>query len=496
MEVFENIIQKFTQKNILVIGDLSLEEHIKGKNIRYSSEGPVPKVEVKERNYYPIGAGHAAAIVQALGLKAHIVGLVGHDTNGKILLEEFLKRNINIDGVFIHEDLTTDIRVRISVSGEHQPSNDILRIETPVPKEIKGAYETKLLNEIQKKIDFIDAILFVDKSSVLIKEDFIKKILKIAQENNILIIADAERERERFKDFDILICNDKEASETSGIEIADSDLLEEAGKKIVDEFNLKYVIITRGSKGMGVIPRNGQCVHLETRAQQVFDVTGAGETVSATLAAALVAGANVIEAGRLANYTAGIVVSKSGPAVVSSEELLEIVRKESARLDANKLVTLEELKDISANFQKHGKLLVWTNGCFDLMHGGHLLYLQHARAQGDALVVGLNSDASIRQVKGPTRPIVEESQRAKLLSSLTCVDYVIIFSDNAPLSILETIKPGVYVKGGDYTIDTINQDERRLVEGYGGKIALMPGVKGMSTTNLIKKILDTADSKN
>lgn len=494
MEVFENIVQKFESKHILVLGDLYLEEHIRGQAENMSSEGPIQEVEIAEKNYYPGAAGHSAALLQALGFKAHLIGLVGHDSNGKILLDELLKKNINIDGVFIHEDLTTNTRTRISVSSAHSPNQEVMRVSTPNCETIAGAWQEKLMKVIRDKIALVDAILFVDKQSVLINPKFIKPILELARKNHKIIIGDSDRNREMFQDFDLLVCNDREAAESTGVVGADDQTIETAGRQLQKELNNKYVIITRGPQGMSVVNEKGVVVHLPTNAHQIFDLTGAGETVSATVAAALSNGLTIVQAARLANYAAGVAVQKPGLAVVAKSELLRQIRKESAQLDAAKVVELAELKNIVTRAKKKGKIVAWTNGCFDIMHVGHILYLQHARAQGDLLVVGLNSDVSIRAFKGPSRPIVEESQRAKLLASLTCVDYVIIFSDTSPIGLIDALKPDVYVKGGDYTIDTIDQNERRLVEGYGGIIALMPGVQGMSTTNIIKKILTTKES--
>lgn len=489
MEVFENILQNFEQKNILVVGDLILEELIVGTMTGISQNGPIPVVEKDQRNYFPGAAGHVAALLQALGCKAHIVGFVGHDSSGKILIDELVKCNINIDGIFIHKELSTNAQTRVSVTSKHQANQEILIINSTDSQSISPDSQKQLLNVIEKKIDEIDAILVIDKYAALITREFVGALFQLAKKHEKLLIGDSDKNRGVFKNFDIVICNDKEVSESTGVAISDTKSVEQAGDKLLSDLALKYLLITRGRLGISVLQKDKPAVHLGTEAQQVFDVTGAGETVTAALAASMVNGADIIQASRLANNAAGIGVSKAGFALVSKAELLMQFRKDSALNDAEKIVNRNELKDLVIKAKKSGRTVVWTNGCFDLMHVGHILYLQHARSQGDLLVVGLNSDASVRESKGSARPIVEETQRAKLLSSLTCVDYVIIFSDKTPLKLLDLFKPDVYVKGGDYTIDTINQEERRLVEGYGGKIALMPGVDGMSTTNIIDKIL-------
>jgi len=493
VEVFEKIIQNFGSKEILVVGDLTLEEHLKGQMVEISREGPIPVIELRERTFYPGAAGHAAACLAALGAKPHLVGLVGHDSNGKILIDELIKRNINIDGVFIHENLMTSTHIRINSTREHQPTQEIVRIDTSTPAHISGNWQKKLLNIIKTKIEDIDAVLIVDKYSNLMNAAFVKEILSLARAHSKETVGDSDKTRELFQGFDVLVCNDQEAAVTTGINISDVESVEAAGEKLLTELTNENVIITRGAAGMSVISNNGRAVHIPTEAQQIFDITGAGELVSAMITLALISQASILEAARLANYAAGVSVSKPGLSPVSKSELLHQIRKESARYDAEKLVDLEQLKRIIEALKKQGKVIVWTNGCFDLMHVGHILYLQRARMQGDVLVVGLNSDSSVRESKGPTRPIVEESQRAKLLASLTCVDYVVLFSDKSPIGLIDYLRPDVYVKGGDYTIETINQDERRLVEGFGGKICLMPGIEGMSTTNIIQKILNNRE---
>ena len=489
MKNFETIIKNFQNKHILIVGDLFLDEYIYGDMVEISKEGPIPVVNVKERSYFPSAAGYTAAALKALGLNAHLAGFVGHDTNGKILIDELVKHKLNIDGVFIHEKMKTNTKIRINAGKMHTPMQEILRVDSAYSGEIKGSWQSELLQVILKKIELVDAIILVDKLSGIIAEDFMKKMVDIAQKSHKPIIADSDRLNHTFRNFDLIIANDTEASSATHIQIADSTTLKLAGTKLLTEQANDTIVITRGADGMTVFEKNGHITDLPTQPQKVFNVIGAGETVTATITAALVGGAIMIEAARLANNAAGISVRQSGNTVVSRDKLVGFMRRQLHLLDAEKIVSLDELKLIVDKEKEVRKTIVWTNGCFDLMHVGHILYLEKAKTLGDILIVGLNSDASVRQSKGSTRPIVEETQRAKLLSSLSCVDYVTIFSDETPMSWLKELKPDIYVKGGDYTIDTINQQERKLIESYGGRIELMPGIEGMSTTHLIDRIL-------
>lgn len=489
MENFETIIENFQNKKILIVGDLFLDERIYGDMLDISNEGPIPVVSVQENSYFPSAAGYTAAALKALGLEAHVVGFVGHDINGKILIDELVRRKINIDGVFIHDKLQTNMKLRINAGGKHTPTQEILRVDYTNSEELQGNWQQKLFSVILKKINEVDAVIIADKLALTINEDFMQKLVAISKRANKPIIADSDRLNKKFQKFDLIIANDTEASAATNIEITDSSALKAVGAKLLNDRQNENVVITRGAKGMTVFEKNGRVTDIPTQAQKVFNVTGAGEIVTAAMTAALAGGAGIVSAARLANFAAGIVVGQSGVTVVLKDELLREIRKRVRLLDAEKNVEFDELKSRVAKARQTGKRVVWTNGCFDIMHVGHILYLEKARALGDLLVVGLNSDASVRQSKGPTRPIVEEAQRAKLLSSLICVDYIIVFSEKTPMKYLEELKPDVYVKGGDYTIDTINQQERRLVESYGGKIELMPGIEGMSTTTLINRIL-------
>lgn len=489
MKNFEKIIEKFQRKNILIVGDLFLDEYIYGNMLEISKEGPIPVVNTKKRSYFPSAAGYTAVALKALGLNVHLVGFVGHDNNGKILIDELVKHKINIDGVFIHEKMKTNTKMRINAGETHTPMQEILRVDSTYSKKLSNSWQEELLQVIMKKIKLVDAIMMVDKLSSIIIEDFMKKVVNIAQKSHKPIIADSEILNHTFCNFNLIIANDVEASFATHIKIVDSATLRMAGTKLLNAQENENVVVTRGAEGMTVFEKNGHITDLPTQAQKVFNVVGAGETVTAAMTAALVGGASIIEAAQLANYAAGISVRQSGTSVVLKDELIRFIRKQLQLLDAEKLVSLDELKLLVEKERQTGKTIVWTNGCFDLIHVGHILYLEKAKALGDLLIVGLNSDNSVRQSKGPSRPIVEESQRAKLLSSLSCVDYIIIFSDKTPLSLLKALKPDIYVKGGDYTIDTINQQERRFIESYGGKIELMPGIQGMSTTHLIDKIL-------
>ena len=249
----------------------------------------------------------------------------------------------------------------------------------------------------------------------------------------------------------------------------------------------KNAMITLGPDGIACFAADGTVEMVPIRPVNVRDVTGAGDTVTAAATLALVAGGSLRDAAVLGNLAAGIAVAQTGVVTVSNAEVQDALAEgETAKTD--KLKTLEQMGAIMKRLKREGKRVVWTNGCFDILHVGHIMYLQEARKEGDLMVVGLNSDASVRQNKGPERPVVCEHDRAQVLSALECVDYIVIFDEKTPMPLLDALKPDVYAKGGDYTLETIVQEERRLVEGYGGTIAIIPGREGQSTTYIINKI--------
>jgi len=487
MDKLRHLFQEVKGKKIALIGDIFLDEYIRGKMVGLSSEGPIPMVMSEERIFIPNAAAHAALLLSGFGVHVHLYSIVGQDVNGNEVVRLLRNKDIGTKHILQKRGFTTNSQTRISIRGSKYPEQDILHIRTPLPQQFPASESKKLLTALDKSAKDYDAVVVLDKIGHLITKETLQEIQKIARKHELILIGDSEQQTEYFRDFTAITPNEFEAKEAIGESSLDA---EEIGEALLRETNCRMVFMTRGADGISVFQKD-KTSHLPTRVREVFDVTGAGETVLAAITIGLLAGWEPEETARLANLAAGIAVSKPGLAEVTIEEIIEFEQRQNAELTAEKLVTETQLKAILQRLRAEGKKIVWTNGCFDIMHVGHILYLEKARSLGDLLVVGLNSDRSVRMSKGPRRPIVSEDQRAKLLTAMSCVDYVIIFDDQTPLKLLNTFKPDIYAKGGDYTIDTINQDERRLVESYGGEIALLPGVEGASTTNLIDKILET-----
>jgi D-beta-D-heptose 7-phosphate kinase/D-beta-D-heptose 1-phosphate adenosyltransferase len=266
----------------------------------------------------------------------------------------------------------------------------------------------------------------------------------------------------------------------------DEASLNMAGRKLRETLGLDALVLTRSEEGMSLFFRDGQGMHLPTEAREVYDVSGAGDTVLAVLGVGLGGGLTLEEAARLSNVAAGIVVGKVGTSTVTPEEILEVVGRQHQDTDL-KIKQCDALKVLLDAKRERGKAIVFTNGCFDLLHVGHVKYLQKARQLGDLLVLGLNSDASIRRLKGPKRPLIGQEERAHILAALDCIDYVVIFDEDTPLELIAALRPHILVKGGDYTPEGVVGKE--IVESYGGRVELIQFVDGRSTTNIIDKIL-------
>ena len=480
---YRGILSKFHDARVLAVGDLYLDEDLLGQLTGVSLEAPVPIFEVAARRYNPGAAGNVACNAAALGAKTYAVGVVGNDPNADILRAEFTARGVDHSGLVVDAARPTNTYGKLKAGGHDIPAQELLRTDTPLPPRISGDVEAQVVRAIEDRAAAVDVILVTDQVSAVVTDAVLETIHTCREKYGFLLLGDSREGIGRFTGFDVLTPNASEAGRDTGLAQVD-----DAGRELAELSGATFV--TRGPQGISVYSQNEDPIWEAARAPKVVDVTGAGDTVSAAVALALFAGASNREAAVIANAAAGITVGRAGAVTVTADEVEEALISDGTPL---KVKSLPELKSIVARFQSEGKRVVWTNGCFDILHVGHISYLVRAAREGDILVVGLNSDASVSRVKGPDRPIVPEAERALILSSLEFVDFVTVFSDESPAAILEHLEPDVYSKGGDYTIDTINQTERKIVEGYGGRISIVPGAEGKSTTNLVERIIKEND---
>ncbi len=347
--------------------------------------------------------------------------------------------------------------------------------------------EEALASFVRSHAEF-DVILISDYLKGVLTEGLLQSIITIGKNQGIPVVIDPKgNDYRKYRGATLLTPNRKETEVASNVAITDSESLRLAGRTLLEDLDLETLVVTRSEEGISIFFKDGNEIHLPTEAREVYDVTGAGDTVLSLIGLGLACGLSIGEASRLANLAAGIAVSKVGTSTVSADEIREVFAHQYLDGDA-KIKRADILAQILEAEHQRGKTIVFTNGCFDLLHVGHVKYLQKARRLGDLLVLGLNSDDSIRRLKGPSRPLIGEQERAHILAALTCIDYVVVFDEDTPLELIRLLRPHILVKGGDYTPEGVVGKD--LVESYGGRVALIDLVDGRSTTNIIEKILD------
>lgn len=479
----EGLFTRLSSTACLVIGDVMLDEYLWGKTERISPEAPVQVVDVIREDTRLGGAGNVINNLLALGCQVTAASVIGDDVSGSTLKTMLHEQGVATDALFVDSDRHTIKKTRVMAT--HQ---QIVRIDRETRTPLGQGSEDKLCAWLQANIPCYAVLLISDYQKGVLTQKVLTTAITTAQASGIPVLVDPKGNSfAKYYGATCLTPNRKEAEIASGITIHDATSLEEAARAIVQEAGLAKLLITRSEQGMSLFSVDGPTVHIPTVAREVFDVTGAGDTVLAVLACGLAGGFSMEDAARLANSAAGLVVAKMGTATISPQEIIDAIGHQ--HLDADgKIVTRQTLAARMATAHEQGRQIVFTNGCFDLLHVGHVKYLQAARRLGDLLVLGLNSDASIRRLKGPRRPLIGEEERAHLMAALDCIDYVCIFDEDTPLELITAVRPTVLVKGGDYTPEGVVGKD--LVESYGGRVALIPFVDGKSTTTIIEKVLE------
>jgi D-beta-D-heptose 7-phosphate kinase/D-beta-D-heptose 1-phosphate adenosyltransferase len=484
IERLEAILGQFVNHRVLVVGDVYLDAMHSGRITEMSLEAPIPVFENAHTSYNPGAAGNVAANISAMGATSLLCGVIGNDANAGILVEECTKRGIDTKGLIGTDSQPTNTYGKFRAGSESYPDQEILRMDTPKQETVSTDVESQIIKFIEDAAPSVHAIVVIDQVSSLITPAILNAVIECAKTHSLLTVADSRSRIGMFHDFDVVVPNEQELGEGLDREVRDTTSRDEAAKQMMGQ--CKNALVTCGGDGIAVYTESGKCLVPCRTFSEVLDVTGAGDSVTASTTLSLLSDTTFDEAAEIGNAAAGVAVGYVGAVTVSQSEIKKNVAGES--MYGQKIQSLEELQTTLKQYQTDGKTVVWTNGCFDILHAGHVTYLQSARKQGDVMVVGLNSDASVQAIKGPERPIVPEDERALIISALECVDHVVVFEDNDTVGLLDFLKPDIYAKGGDYTLDTINQDERKLVEGYGGRIALIPGVDGKSTTSIIQKL--------
>mgnify|MGYP001483798206 FL=1 len=468
-------LKLLSKGNVLVFGDIILDRYISGSVNRVSPEAPVPVLKPSDEDIRLGGAANVAVNLSSLGSKATLIGVTGKDDPSdqvKVLLKKNKIKNA------LSKSVNPTISKLRFLAGQQQ----LIRIDSE--EEFTEADWKTSLSNYRKHIR-------IEKNKVLVISDYekgtlknIPLIIKEAKRLNKIILVDPKGDDfAKYKSANIITPNFNEFVRVVGKIREEADVTRK-GKELIHSLKLSALLITRGSEGMTLLEKkSGKITRMDfpTEAKDVFDVSGAGDTVIASIAAGLASGFSLSESIKLANVAAGIVVGKSGTAIVNKDEITPFLNKAEAYM------SLEEAESFAQSLRQKGKKIIFTNGCFDILHAGHVEYLEAARDFGDTLIVGINSDQSVKELKGKNRPLNKLEHRAKVLSSLRCVDAVVVFEDKTPMKLILSVKPDILVKGGDYKINEIVGNKE--VVKSGGKVMTIPLVKGISTTKIIQKLI-------
>lgn len=468
-----NLVPDCSRARVLVVGDVMLDRYWHGTTDRISPEGPVPIVNVADREERPGGAANVALNIAALGARATLIGLVGDDQTGQALNDQLEAHGIHprLQRVAGHPTIC-----KLRVMAQHQ---QLMRLDFEQPF---AADASPLLEQaFEQALAEADLVVLSDYAKGTVSDP--ARLIQLARSAGVEVVVDPKgRDFSRYRGASLITPNGREFAAETGHH-TDDEALVTAARALGSRVGIDHLLVTRGAAGMTLVPGDEQARHFPAHAHDVFDVTGAGDTVVAVLAVMLASGQNLAQATALANHAAGIVVTRVGAATVTLAELREALGTTAPNpgvTDAESLAL--RLVDERAN----GQRVVLTNGCFDILHAGHVAYLEQARALGDRLIVAVNDDASVRRLKGDERPVTPLAQRMAVLAGLASVDWVVPFSADTPAALVEQLVPDVLVKGGDYRVEDVAGGQ--WLQQRGGEVVILDYIEGPSTTKLIERL--------
>ena len=471
---------------ILLVGDFMLDSYVYGDALRISPEAPVQVLKVVRREYAAGGASSVAADVRALGAACLCIGVIGNDGNGRQLVDILNGLGAETDGIITLADRPTITKERVIGLAQHRHRQQLLRVDEECTDPLSQADYQHLLGIYKSKLPECDVVCLQDYNKGILGLEFCQHLIAAARQagKRVLVDPPLDSDYSKFTGAGLITPNRKESSHAVGFEIETIDDAEKAAEQLLTQLQLDTVIITLDKEG-AFLKTNTLAKHIPTMPRNVYDVTGAGDMMLAMLAVSLAAGNNEETALQLANIASGIEVEKFGVATVTVDEIVnEIISSQKGK--SGKIHTLEELLPHLDFHRQQQETIVFTNGCFDVLHRGHIEYLNFCKKQGDIVVLGLNSDASVRQLKGPERPVNNQHDRAAVLAGLESVDYITIFEAPDPLALIQQVCPDVLVKGEDWRDKGVVG--REFVEARGGRVELAPLVQGKSSTSTINKL--------
>jgi D-beta-D-heptose 7-phosphate kinase/D-beta-D-heptose 1-phosphate adenosyltransferase len=477
--VIQLIENNWEEAHVVIVGDVMLDRYIWGEVERISPEAPVPVVRAGHRTEQPGGAANVAMNIAGLGGQVTLLGFCGDDGDGAILETRLRQTGIRSRMTTVAGHPTTS-KLRI-LGGKQQ----MLRLDVEKTSGYPAEAYKALISDLGQALSGAQVLVLSDYAKGVLSEDVCQDAIGMARDRNIPVLVDPkQRDFMRYRGASTICPNLNELSVATGAPASSLETVLQAGQAMVAQLDIEALTVTLSEKGIASLRRDSRFISPAV-ARQVFDVSGAGDTVIATLALARACKLEIESAVQLANIAAGIVVSKVGTVPVSRDELLASLTQEIELHAEEKVLPLDRVMTRVAAWRSMGQSVVFTNGCFDLLHIGHITLLQSARREGDRLVVAINSDNSVRHLKGPTRPLVGQEERARILAALTAVDAVVVFEEPTPIRLIEVLRPDVLVKGGDYTEETIVGAKQ--VTAWGGRVKIIPTVEGFSTTELIAR---------
>ncbi len=497
MNDFNDLAKKIAKANILLVGDIMLDKFIYGAVSRISPEGPIPILTASREVNMLGGTGNVLANLGALGAKSHVISVIGDDLDGQAILRKIEEIQGASHNFVVANDRPTSVKTRYLAKNQQ-----LLRVDNEKTDEIDEKTQENILDHIKRTINDYNAIILSDYGKGVLSPDFIKSLIELANKHQIPVIVDPKgTDFSIYAGAKLVTPNKKELSEaTNNMPVETNAEVVNAAQALIKQSNIAHVIATRSEDGISVIQsadKKGtfkEPIHIPTQALEVFDVSGAGDTVVAMIAASVAGGYDLGHAAELANIAGGLAVAKVGTAIVRLEEVmagLNIVPVNKKSFIAGIYEDVDLASEQVRKWQAQGLKVGFTNGCFDILHYGHVNYLNEAKTKCDRLVMGLNHDNSVRILKGPTRPVNDQQARANVIGALGSVDMVVYFGadkqgeDNTPSPVLGQLKPDILMKGGDYTIDQL--PEAKVVLSYGGEVEIMTLYEGYSTTNIIQK---------
>ncbi|MEW6747143.1 MAG: D-glycero-beta-D-manno-heptose 1-phosphate adenylyltransferase [Planctomycetota bacterium] len=477
-------VMEWGTASVGVAGDLILDRYTMGTVHRVSPEAPVPVLRVGATQMRLGGAGNVAANLASVGMKPIIVGVVGKDSEGRQLCQ--LLRERSIDDRYVVEDPARSTVVKERLIARNQ---QMLRVDWEKDGVVTGEAEARLVQAIEQADASARVWIVSDYGKGVVTQSL---LAALRRRGGVVLVDPKGRDYSRYAGCSVVTPNRAEAEGASGVALDRPEAWREAAQRLIDLLRLQAAVITLGPEGIYALRADGTDLHVPTQARMVYDVTGAGDTVIALLAAALAAGDDLFAGIRVANAGAGIVVGRLGTATVTRAELVAVLERRHM-WDGGKIIARAQLPQVLDERRARGEVIVLTNGCFDILHEGHIDYLHFARSRGDLLVVGLNDDESVSRLKGEGRPVNPLAARAKVLAALSDVDYVVPFGEDTPETLVREVSPHILVKGEDWRDKGVVG--REWVESHGGEVLLAPVTPARSTTRLLEKIREQSSRK-